>query len=146
MDNHTTPRVVVTGLGLVTPLGLDVATSWRNMVNGVSGAGPLTRFDASGYAVRIAAEVKDFNPEAYPDVMEKKEAKRWDRAIQFTVVAAAEALKHSGLQIDDGNADEIGVLVGTGIGGLNAVNEAADTLHAKGPMRVSPFTSTNMLP
>src|SRR5919201_6005885 len=97
--NHSIPRVVVTGLGAVTPLGLDVATTWQNLVKGVSGAGPLTKFDASGYAVRIACEVKAFNPEAYPDVMDKKEAKRWDRAIQLTIVAAAEALRHPGLEI-----------------------------------------------
>lgn len=130
----------------MTPLGLDVESTWRNLVNGVSGAGPLTKFDASGYAVRIACEVKGFNPEAYPDVIDKKEAKRWDRAIQLMVVTAAEALRHSGLKIDESNADEIGALVGTGIGGLGSTNEAFDTLAAKGPMRVSPFTSTNMLP
>lgn len=145
-QNHLTPRVVITGLGAMTPLGLDVESTWRNLVNGVSGAGPLTKFDASGYAVRIACEVKGFNPEAYPDVIDKKEAKRWDRAIQLMVVTAAEALRHSGLKIDESNADEIGALVGTGIGGLGSTNEAFDTLAAKGPMRVSPFTSTNMLP
>ena len=73
-NNHSLPRVVVTGLGMVTPLGLDVLSTWQNLLNGVPGPGPLTRFDASGYAVRIASEVKNFNPEAYPDVMEKKES------------------------------------------------------------------------
>ena len=144
--NHTAPRVVVTGLGLITPLGLDVPTTWQNLVAGVSGAGLLTKFDTSGYAVRIGCEVKNFNPEAYPDVMEKKEARRFDRSIQFTLAAAAEALRHSGLKITDDNADEVGALVGTGIGGLGSVNEAFEVLHAKGPMRVSPFTATNMLP
>ena len=145
-NNHSLPRVVVTGLGVVTPLGLDVPTTWQNLLNGVPGPGPLTRFDASGYAVRIASEVKNFNPEAYPDVMEKKESKRFDRSIQFTLVAAAEALRHSGLKITPENTDEIGALVGTGIGGLTAINDAFDTLYTKGPMRVSPFASTNILP
>lgn len=144
--SHVTPRVVVTGMGLVTPLGLTLDTTWQNLLKGVSGAGPLSRFDASGFAVRIACEVKDFNPEAYPDVMDKKEAKRFDRAIQLTLVAAAEALQHSGLKITDENADEIGVLVGTGIGGLGTINEAFDTMASKGPMRVSPFTGPMMLP
>src|SRR5438067_12731513 len=103
-ENHATPRVVVTGMGLVTPLGLDVPTTWGNLLKGVSAAGPLTRFDASAYAVRIASEVKDFNPEGYPDEMEKKEARRFDRCIQFTLVAAAEALRQSGLKISQENA------------------------------------------
>jgi 3-oxoacyl-[acyl-carrier-protein] synthase II len=145
-QNHSRPRVVVTGLGTITPLGLDVPSTWQNLLKGVSGASSLTKFDASGYAVRIACEVKNFNPEAYPGVIEKKEAKRLDRSIQFTLAAAAEALRHSGLKITDENADEIGSVVGTGIGGLTSVNEAFDTLYTKGPMRVSPFTSTNMLP
>ena len=144
--NHSIPRVVVTGLGAVTPLGLDVNSTWQNLLQGVSGAGPITKFDPTGYAVRIGCEVKGFNPEAYPEVIEKKEVRRLDRAIQLTLVATHEALKHANLKITDENADEIGALVGTGIGGLNSTQDAFDTLAAKGPMRVSPFTSTNMLP
>ncbi len=146
MDNNLTPRVVVTGMGLITALGLNVETNWQNMLKGVSGAGPITKFDTSGYAVRIGCEVKDFNPEAYPAVMDKKEVKRFDRVIQLTLVAAYEALMQARLTIDDENADEVGALVGTGIGGLTSIQEALDTLVAKGPMRVSPFTATNMLP
>ena len=145
-QNQSLPRVVITGLGMVTPLGLDVPSTWQNLLKGVSGASALTKFDASAYAVRIACEIKNFNPEAYPDVMDKKEVKRLDRSIHFTLAATAEALRHSGLKITEENADEIGALVGTGIGGLSSINEAYDTLYTKGPMRVSPFTATNMLP
>ncbi len=145
-NHHSLPRVVVTGLGAITPIGHDVNTMWQNLVAGKSGAGPITKFDATGYAVRIAAEVKDFTPEAYPHVIEKKEVKRLDRSIQLTLVATYEALQHAKLKIGDDNADEIGALVGTGIGGLNSIQDAFETLAAKGPMRVSPFTSTNMLP
>jgi len=144
--NHSIPRVVVTGLGAVTPLGLDVNSTWQNLLLGVSGAGPITKFDPTGYAVRIGCEVKGFNPEAYPEVIEKKEVRRLDRAIQLTLVATHEALKLANLKITDENADEIGALVGTGIGGLHSTQDAFETLVAKGPMRVSPFTSTNMLP
>src|SRR5574341_1465406 len=107
MSQNSIPRVVVTGLGAITPLGLDVETTWRNLLAGVSGAGPITRFDASGYAVRIACEVKNFDPSAYPEVLDKKEAKRLDRAIQFAVAATYEALKHSGLKVTEDSADEI---------------------------------------
>ncbi|MBI5877573.1 MAG: beta-ketoacyl-ACP synthase II [Chloroflexi bacterium] len=147
MDSpHTHPRVVVTGLGAVTPLGLNVDTTWQNLLRGVSGASLISRFDTTGFAVRIANEVKDFDPMAYPDVIDRKEARRFDRIIQLTLVAAAEAIRQSGLKVTADNTDEIGVVIGTGIGGLGAVQEAADTLHSKGPMRVSPYTATNMLP
>ena len=145
MDNSR-PRVVITGLGAVTPLGLDFETTWQRLLKAESGIGPLTRIDPTNFHVKIAAQINDFNPEAYPDVMEKKEAKRFDRTMQFAVVATAEALKHSGLKITEENADEVGVLIGTGIGGLGTIQDAFETLTVKGPMRVSPFTAAMMLP
>ena len=108
-------RVVVTGTGLVTPLGTGTEKTWKNLCDGKSGIGNITRFDTSDYAVKIAAEVKDFNPQ---DFIEPKLARHLDPFVQYAVAAAGMALKEAGLVIDDANATRIGVFTGNGIGGL----------------------------
>ena len=108
-------RVVVTGLGLVTPLGTGVEKNWEALMAGRSGIGPITRFDVSDFAAHIAGEVRDFDPH---DWIEKKDVKKMDLFIQYAVGAAEQAMRQSGLKIDDDNAERVGVLVGVGIGGL----------------------------
>ncbi len=129
-------RVVITGLGALTPLGLDVATSWHALVAGQSGIGPITHFDATGIRSRIAGELKAFDPDA---ALGRKEARRTDRFVQMAVVAAQEALADAGLTIDDGNRTEVGVIVGSGIGGIGTLVEQINVLQSRGPDRVSPF-------
>lgn len=129
-------RVVVTGLGLITPLGLNVKTSWGNLINGKSGIGKITRFDASAFPTQIAGEVKDFNPE---DFIEAKDVKKTDRFIQFAVAAATMALEDSGLKITDKNAERIGVIIGSGIGGLSTIEHYHSVLLERGPRRITPF-------
>lgn len=131
-----TRRVVVTGLGVISPVGNDVTTFWENLKAGKSGVGPITRFDASDFACKIAAEVKDYNPEDYID---KKEARHMDRFAQYAVSAAKLALEDSELQIIPENAERIGVYVGSGIGGLETLTAQHSALLEKGPRRVSPF-------
>lgn len=129
-------RVVITGMGCITPVGVGVEELWQALLSGKSGVGPLTHFDASEYTTRIAAEVKNFDPEQY---MERKEAKRMDRFVQFAVAASKLMMDDSGLDITDDNADRIGVLIGSGIGGTGTWEEQHQTLLEKGPRRVSPF-------
>jgi 3-oxoacyl-[acyl-carrier-protein] synthase II len=129
-------RVVVTGMGSVTPIGTGAEAFWNALMTGVSGAGPVTHFDASAYTTRIAAEVKDFDPEQY---MERKEAKRMDRFAQMSVAASKMALTDSGLEINADNADRVGVIIGSGIGGTGTWEEQHATLLSRGPGRVSPF-------
>ncbi|HZS02200.1 MAG TPA: beta-ketoacyl-ACP synthase II [Chloroflexota bacterium] len=129
-------RVAITGLGAVTPLGLDVPTTWQALLAGQSGIGPITRFDASGMRCQIAGELKGFDPEA---AIGRKEARRTDRFVQMAIVAANEALADAGLTIDDGNRTEIGVMVGSGIGGIETLVEQINVLQTRGPDRVSPF-------
>ena len=129
-------RVVITGMGAVTPLGLDVPSTWEALLAGRSGIGPITRFDASGYRVRIAAEVQGFDPEP---VMGKKEARRTDRFVQMALAATREALADARLTIDARNRTEVGVLVGSGIGGIETLSREIEVLRTKGPDRVSPF-------
>src|SRR5882672_3186732 len=129
-------RVVVTGLGLVTPLGTGIEKNWEALMAGRSGIGPITRFDVSDFAARIAGEVRDFNPE---DWMEKKEVKRMDLFIQYAVGAAEQAMRQSGLKIDDSNAERVGVVVGVGIGGLSTMEETHRTLLEGGIRRITPF-------
>ncbi|MGB9586839.1 MAG: beta-ketoacyl-ACP synthase II [Armatimonadota bacterium] len=129
-------RVVITGVGLVTPIGTGVEAFWNALVNGVSGVGPITHFDASEFATRIAAEVKDFDPERF---MERKDAKRMDRFVQLSVVASLLALEDANLNIPDLDANRIGVLIGSGIGGTGTWEEQHKTLLERGPRRVSPF-------
>jgi len=129
-------RVVITGMGTVNPLGLSVSESWKNAVEGVSGVGPITQFDASNLQVQIACEVKGFVPENY---MEAKEVRRRDRFEQFATAALAEALKQSGIEVTDSNAGRIGVVISSAIGGLISLQDAIITNHTIGPRRVSPF-------
>ena len=129
-------RIVITGMGTVNPLGLNVKETWDNVIAGVSGVGRITLFDSSPLQVHIAAEVKDFKPENF---MDAKEARRRDRFEQFTIAAAREALTSSGLQITEANAGRIGVIISSAIGGLHSLQEAILTNHTEGPRRVSPF-------
>lgn len=129
-------RVVVTGIGLVTPLGIGMDATWSALLAGKSGVGEITRFDASGYNTRIAAEVKGFNPE---DFMPKKDAKRTETFIAYSIAATRMALEDAGLIIDAGNGHRIGVLTGCGLGGLNMLEVTARTVDTAGPKRVSPF-------
>ncbi len=134
---HTPPRVVVTGLGAVSPCGHDVPTTWDNIVHGRSGVAPITLFPTDDLDVKIAAEVKDWNPARY---MDARDARRRDRFCQFAVVAAFEAVRSAGLVIDPGNAYDVGVLVGTAVGGLNSYYDVCSTHILHGARRVSPLT------
>lgn len=129
-------RVVVTGLGAVSPIGNDVKTLWDNALKGVSGVGPVTRFDASDFGCKIAAEVKDFDVSAYMPV---KEARRFDRFIHFGIAAAFQAIRDSGLDSSRENLRRIGCAVGSGIGGIPMITDNHKTLIERGPRRVSPF-------
>ncbi len=129
-------RAVVTGLGAITPIGNDVATFWANLLAGVSGVGPITQFDASAEEVRIAAEVKDFEPR---DWIEFKQARRMSRFAQLAVAAARQAIDDSGLEIGDHNRDDIAVVVNTGGGGIGEVAIGQQTFLEQGGRRVSPF-------
>ena len=129
-------RIVITGMGTVNPLGLNVKDTWGNLIAGMPGVAPITLFDSSPLQVHIAAEVKNFKPENF---MDAKEARRRDRFEQFTVAAAREALTHSGLQITEENSGRIGVIISSAIGGLHSLQEAILTNHTEGPRRVSPF-------
>ena len=115
MSNGTRRRVVVTGVGLVSPLGVGTEETWRALLAGESGAGPITKFDASGYETRIAAEVKGFEPERW---MEKKEVKKCDSFIHYALAASEMAVADAGLAIGPSNAERVGVVIGSGIGGL----------------------------
>jgi 3-oxoacyl-[acyl-carrier-protein] synthase II len=129
-------RVVVTGVGLITPLGVGVEKSWDAMIRGESGIRRITQFDASSFPTQIAGEVEGFNPEDY---IEPKEVKKMDRFIHFGVAAASMAVKDSGLKIDENNADRIGVIVGAGMGGLPAIEQYHRVFLEKGPKRITPF-------
>jgi len=139
-------RVVVTGMGAISPLGNSVEKFWAGLLAGTSAIDRITRFDPSRFAVQIAAQINDFNVEEYADYIDRKEARRIDWFIQLAVAAAAQALKQSGLKIDESNADWVGVLIGSGIGGLVTIEQSFRTLLEKGPMRVSPFTGPYMIP
>ncbi len=129
-------RVVVTGVGLVSPLGIGTEETWRAILEGRSGVGPITAFDASGFATRIAAEVKGFEPEKF---IERKELKRMGRFIQFAIAAADFALKASGLKITPENSERVGVYIGSGIGGFEIIEREFEALLQYGPRRISPF-------
>jgi 3-oxoacyl-[acyl-carrier-protein] synthase II len=135
-------RVVVTGLGCISPLGNNFQDTWSALLAGKSGAGPITHFDASKHKTRFACEVKGFDPAA---LFGGKEARRMDRFCQFAVAATEEALVHSGLSLENNDCDRIGVLVGTGIGGVGTLLEQAEILREKGPDRVSPFLVPMMI-
>ena len=129
-------RVVITGLGLVTPVGIGVEASWDAICAGKSGIGEITRFDTTGYATRIAGEVDDFHPQ---DFLPKKEAKRTSLFIAYAIAATRMALEASGLKIDADNAERVGVLTGCGLGGLSILEEITRVVDSKGPNRVTPF-------
>jgi 3-oxoacyl-[acyl-carrier-protein] synthase II len=129
-------RVVITGVGLITPLGVGVEETWPALCAGKSGVGEITRFNASAYETRIAGEVKGFNAE---DFMPRKEARRMETFIAYAIAATRMAMEDSGLVIDERNAGRVGVLTGCGLGGLNMLEVTAHTVDTKGPQRVSPF-------
>jgi len=129
-------RVVITGLGVVAPNGIGIENFWQNIVNGVSGIGPITRFDASRHDTRIAGEVKGFDPLQW---LEKKEARKMDLFIHYAVAAAQMVYDDSGLKVTEDNRERIGVFVGTGMGGIPALEESHRVLLEKGPGRISAF-------
>ncbi|WP_369976552.1 beta-ketoacyl-ACP synthase II [Xanthomonas bundabergensis] len=140
-------RVVVTGMGLVSPLGNDLASSWEGIVNGRSGIGPITQIDASQFTTKIAGEIKDFDPTKFVSI---KDAKKMDSFIHYGVGASFMALDDSGLVIDESNAERIGAILGSGIGGLLGIEEQTIKFHEGGARKISPFyvpsTIINMLP
>ncbi|OHE54840.1 MAG: beta-ketoacyl-[acyl-carrier-protein] synthase II [Thermodesulfovibrio sp. RBG_19FT_COMBO_41_18] len=129
-------RVVVTGIGLITPLGIGVEDSWNSIIAGRAGIRRITHFDSSNFPTQIAGEVEGFNPEDY---IEPKEIKKMDRFIHFAIATATMAINDSGLKITDGNAEKVGVIVGSGIGGLHAIEHYHSVFLEKGPRRISPF-------
>jgi len=136
------PRVVITGIGMVTPLGLDTRTTWKNLIAGHSGITEITSFDTSGFETRIAAEIRGFDPTAFMNV---KEARRADRFTQLALAATDEAMQQAMLNVTPSNADRVGVVVGSGVGGILTLSEQYGVLHEKGPRRVSPFLIPMML-
>jgi 3-oxoacyl-[acyl-carrier-protein] synthase II len=136
-------RVVITGMGAVTPLGLDVASTWNNLIAGKSGVSLITSWDASAYSCRFAAQVKDFEPRKY--FFNEKDARRADRYSQLAMASAKEAVKHAGLDPQHLQLDRVGVLVGSGIGGLKSLGDQDEILLSKGPGRVSPFMIPMMI-
>ncbi len=136
-------RVVVTGLGAITPIGNTVGEYWDGLINSRNGVATITLFDASSHACRFAAEVKNLDPTGF---LEPKESKRWDRFSKFGVIAAKQALSDSGLNIEEKNASRIGVIIGSGVGGLLTMETQAHVLADKGASRVSPFTVPMMIP
>lgn len=129
-------RIVITGMGIYSPIGNSLNDVWNALVTGSSGTGPITRFDPSDMRSRVAGEVKQFEPK---DHLSPKEARRTDRYVQLAVAAAQDAREHASLSIDDANADRIGVLIGTAMGGMETIERELQTLDARGPGRVSPF-------
>ncbi len=129
-------RVVVTGVGMITPLGIGVDASWNNLIAGKPGIRKITQFDASAFPTQIAGEVLEFTPEDY---IEPKEVKKMDRFIHFSIAAASMAINDAGLKITDRNAERVGVIVGSGIGGLHAMEHYHSVLLEKGPRKITPF-------
>jgi 3-oxoacyl-[acyl-carrier-protein] synthase II len=135
-------RVVITGIGAVTPLGNDAETSWRRLIAGESGAGPITQFDSTDYHVHFACEVKDFDPATW---IERKQARRMDRFAQLILAAARQAEADSGVDVK-ADGDRIGASIATGIGGLRSFQDCYDTLKERGPERVNPFAIPCIIP
>ncbi|WP_226087838.1 beta-ketoacyl-ACP synthase II [Mesobacillus sp. S13] len=136
-------RVVVTGIGAVTPLGNDAGTTWNNIIEGVSGIGPITRLNADDFPAKVAAEVKEFNVENFID---RKDARKMDRFTHYAVAASLMAVKDSGLEITDENAPRVGVWIGSGIGGMETFEQQHETFMNRGYRRVSPFFVPMMIP
>ena len=135
-------RVVVTGMGCISPVGNNVNETWRSLLAGRSGAGMITLFDASKHKTRFAAEVKGFDATA---VFGARDARKMDRFTQFATIATMEALEQSGLKIDESNRDRVGIVIGTGIGGIGTIMEQAEVLRERGADRVSPFLVPMMI-
>jgi 3-oxoacyl-[acyl-carrier-protein] synthase II len=135
-------RVVVTGYGAITPLGLTADDTWQGLIDGKSGIGYISLFDAADFAVKIAAEVKGFNPVAF---MDPTTAKYSDRFTQFAIAASLQAVAHAGLKIDDSNRYDVGVLIGSGIGGVSTLTQQYSVMSTRGPSRVSPYTVPMMI-
>jgi 3-oxoacyl-[acyl-carrier-protein] synthase II len=129
-------RIMVTGVGLVTPVGVGIREPWEALLRGESGIGPITRFDTADFVTKFAGEVKGFRTEDYLD---PKEARRMDRFIRYAMGAAKIAMDDSGLKVDDSNAERVGVYVGAGMGGIETLEEIHDVLKEKGPRRITPF-------
>lgn len=129
-------RVVITGMGIVSPLGIGLDDNWQAICQGKSGIGPITKFDTTEYPAKIAGEVKNFDPDQYID---KKDQKKMDVFIQYALAAGSMAIKQSGLIIDESNADRVGVLVGSGLGGLQTIEKYHTLLLQNGPKKISPF-------
>src|SRR5438552_1240469 len=141
--NHSNGRrVAVTGIGFITPIGNDEETVWSNMVEGSSGIGPITRFDTTGFDTKIAAEVKGFNPEDY---MDRKTSRHIGRYCQFALAASKQALAQAGLDPAQMDPDDVGVIVSSGIGGLEEIEKSHTALMQRGPKRISPFTVPMMI-
>src|SRR5947207_15148799 len=136
------PRVVVTGIGLLTPVGNDLASTWEALCQGKSGVGPITSYDSSRFRVHFGAEVKNFDPSLY---MDRKVMRRTDPYEQFAIATAKQALAQSGLKITEENADDIGVYIGSGVGGLSTWHDQFKVLFEKGPERISPFFINMMI-
>lgn len=136
-------RVVVTGVGAVTPVGNDVETSWQNIIRGQSGIGPLTRVNADDFPAKVAAEVKDFDPELY---LERKEARKMDRFTHYAIASAIQAVKDAQLVINEENAHRVGVWIGSGIGGMETYEKQFEIFQERGYRRVSPFFVPMMIP
>src|SRR5690349_8308598 len=135
-------RVVVTGMGCISPVGNNVKETWDAILAGKSGAGMITHFDASKHKTRFAAEVKGFDP---LPLFGPREARKMDRYTQFATAVAMEALAHSDLKINESNRDRVGVLIGTGIGGIGSLLEQVEVMRERGPDRVSPFLVPMMI-
>ena len=129
-------RVVVTGMGLLCGVGNTAPQIWEGLLSGKSGMAEITAFDLTGHSVRIAAEVKDFDAHVF---VEKKEARKMGRFIHFAMAASQEAMQHSGLQITEENADNVGVHIGSGIGGFDIIEREHTALMNGGPRKISPF-------
>lgn len=130
-------RVVVTGLGIVSPVGLNLKQSWENILAGNSGASHITEFDTENFAVKFACTVKDFDPAEYD--LSSKDLKKMDTFIHYGIAAADQAIKDSGIEVTDANAERIGVSIGSGIGGLPMIERNKEALDAGGPRKISPF-------
>ncbi|WHY78972.1 beta-ketoacyl-ACP synthase II [Neobacillus sp. WH10] len=136
-------RVVVTGIGAVTPLGNDADTTWKGILEGKSGIGPMTRVNADEYPAKVAAEVKDFNPEVF---IEKKDARKMDRFTQFAVASALMAVRDANLTINEDNSHRVGVWIGSGIGGMETFEQQFEIFQKRGYKRVSPFFVPMLIP
>ena len=129
-------RVVVTGMGIISPVGNDLSTAWDSIVNGRSGIAPITHFDTTGFATTIAGQVNGFDPLKY---VGPKDVKKMDPFIHYGVAAAMDAMTDAGLEVTDANAERIGVIIGSGIGGIAGIERTSVAWHEGGPRKISPF-------